>query len=141
MTDLLSAEDLSTQDSYQPILPIHDHSEVTHATEHSVTPSVACLSSMGVKSPTLSTGKPIRPDQRLFLDGLNNDVLAIVLNILFGGDKPENGWFYYDKPYFRRQQVHSIFHLSIVDYVLSVCRNCSGTHSVCPIPWVSSTDN
>jgi hypothetical protein len=123
MADLPPATDVSIIESNHSASPVRVDlersrlvisSHVDNATDAESQPDSVAKLKPGVVYPSAS------PDQELLLDGMNNDVLAMILDLLFDMNKPQAEWLYYDKPYFRHHS--STISLSLVNRRLrSVC--------------------
>jgi len=120
MANVPPATDLSAIDLDHPASPVYGNSETVQQVasrsptdEESETDSLAKLKP-GSVYPSAS------PGQQLLLDVINDDVLIMVVELLFDIDRVKEPWLYYDKPYFRCHS--STLNLSLVSRRLrSIC--------------------
>ena len=111
MDDLPAATDLTAEAPNQLASALHDSSSSTQ----SLSPQY--FTSEHTPDYDMPRGTLVyadaSPDQQLLLDGLNDDVLTIILDLLFDLDRSVTPWSHYMKPYFRRHT--STLNLSLVN--------------------------
>jgi hypothetical protein len=113
MADLPPATDIFAVDSDYPASRVKGNSKTAQPIASTPLTDEESATDSLVKLKPESVYPSASPGQQLHLDGLNDDVLAILLDLLFDIDRPEAQWLYYDKPYFRRHS--STLNLSLVN--------------------------